>query len=365
MRICYLNHDLKNTTGAGRFGLALVGEMENIFPEAEITVLTSEASGNPWELPVIRAGIFGFAASVFRVRRIIKSSDIVHALDGWPYGVVAALASFGLKKKLIITAIGSGAVAPLYNFWRRSLTRWAYRRADVLTAISRNTKNEILRVVPDLDIKVINHGVNFSKFQDTSPKLQDTRYRPYILSVGTLKKRKGYEYSIKAFAEVAERFPELKYIIVGKGEEKENLKFQVSSSKPSPRAQAEGLQDRVIFLDNLSEEELIGLYHNAELFILLPQDVNKDMEGFGLVFLEAAACGLPVVATKNGSAEDAVLDGQNGILVPPQNAAAAAEALIKILSDSLLKESMSKESVAFAQKMSWRKTAFAYAKLYK
>ncbi|MEK7209683.1 MAG: glycosyltransferase family 4 protein, partial [Patescibacteria group bacterium] len=239
---------------------------------------------------------------------------------------------------------------------RRFLTKWAYRKADVLTAISRNTKKEILKVVPGLDIKVINHGVDFQKFQVSSSKIQDTRFKYYILSVGTLKKRKGYEHSIRAFAKISEKFPGLKYVIVGQGPEKENIKYQISNLK---------LEERVIFLENLSEEELINLYHNAELFILLPQEINKDMEGFGLVFLEAAACGLPVVATRNSSAEDAVLDRENGILVEGQDAAAAAEAMIKILSDSSLKESMSKESVAFAQKMSWRKTALAYAELYK
>lgn len=90
------------------------------------------------------------------------------------------------------------------------------------------------------------------------------------------------------------------------------------------------------------------------------------MEGFGLVFLEAAACGLPVVSAKNTSAEDAVLDGKNGILAPAQDAAAAAAAaVIKILSDQNLKESFSQESLAFAQKMSWQKTASEYAELYR
>ncbi|MBI2454149.1 MAG: glycosyltransferase family 4 protein [Parcubacteria group bacterium] len=238
---------------------------------------------------------------------------------------------------------------------------WAYRRADVLTAISQNTKREILKIIPDLKIIVINHGVDFYKFQETrnnnqtNLKSEILNLKPFILSVGTLKKRKGYEYSIAAFAEIAGEFPELKYVIVGRGPEREALKLQVTSYK---------LQDRVIFLDNLSEAELIDLYHNAELFILLPQDINKDMEGFGLVFLEAAACGLAVVSANGSSAEDAVLDGQNGILVPPQDMAAAAAAMVRILSDRKFKESLAKESLAFAQKMSWHKTARAYIALY-
>ncbi len=347
MKICYLNHDLKDTTGAGRFCLFLIKEIKNILLEAEITVLTSEAVGQ---------GIGHALFSLAKIRRVFKECDIIHALDGWPYGFMAVLATVGLKKKVIITAIGSGAVAPLYSFWRRPLVKWTYRRADCLTAISRHTKKEILKIIPDLKITVINHGVDFLAFQKTTNhKLQTINYRPYILSVGTLKKRKGYEHSIRAFAKISEKFSELKYIIVGKGPELGNLKFKIKNLK---------LEKRVIFLSNLSEEELIELYHNAELFILLPQEVNKDMEGFGLVFLEAAACGLPVVSAKDTSAEDAVLDGKNGILAPAQDTAAAAEAVIKILSDQNLKESFAKESLAFAQKMSWQKTATAYAELY-
>ncbi len=356
MRICYLNHDLKNTTGAGRFCLFLIKEIKNILPEAEITVLTSEYNGHTLEKGLIGQGVFGLIFTLFKIRKVLKDSDIIHALDGWPYGVLATLAVLGLKKKVIITAIGSGAVAPLYSFGRRPLVKWAYRRASQLTAVSRHTKKEILKIVPDLKITVINHGVDSAKFQVPSYKSQVTSYQPYILSVGALKPRKGFEYSIRAFAEVSKQLPDLKYAIVGNGPESKNLKFKIKNLK---------LENRVIFLASLSEGELIELYQNAELFILLPQDVAKDIEGFGLVFLEAAACGLPVVSAKDSSAEDAVLDGKNGILVPPQDAFAAAEAMIRILSDQKFKESLAAASREFAQKMSWQKTASEYVEFYK
>ncbi|MDP3800221.1 MAG: glycosyltransferase [bacterium] len=176
-----------------------------------------------------------------------------------------------------------------------------------------------------------------------------------MLSVGTLKKRKGYKYSIKAFAEVADKFPELKYIIVGQGPEEENLKSQISNLK---------IKDKVIFFDRLSEEFLVALYHNAELFILLSQDNGKDIEGFGLVFLEAASCGLPVVATLETGAADAVSDGKNGVLVPTRDNYKAAQAIIKILSNSSLKNSFSKSSLEFAKSMSWERVANLYLKAY-
>ncbi|MDP3764078.1 MAG: glycosyltransferase family 4 protein [bacterium] len=364
MKVCYLNHDLKDSTGAGRFCLSLIKEIKNILTESQITVLTSEASDHNLEKPILKSGVMGAVFSLPKIRRVFKKCDVIHALDGWPYGVLAMLAGFGLKKKIIITAIGSGAVAPLYSFWRRVIISWAYRRATKLTAISHNTKKEILKILPDLKITVINHGVDFNKFSYFAKASQDkqvTKYKPYILSVGTLKKRKGYEYSIAAFAKIAPEFLDLKYVIFGADNSKEKKEY----ARLNQIAEELGVKNQVIFLSKkISDAELTALYKNAELFILLPQDAAKDIEGFGLVFLEAAACGLPVVSAKDTSAEDAVLDGKNGILVSAQDTAAAAEAIKQILSDKKLSESFKQASLEFAQKMSWHKTATAYAELY-
>ncbi|MEK7590451.1 MAG: glycosyltransferase family 4 protein [Patescibacteria group bacterium] len=349
MKICYLNHDLKNNTGAGRFARALLAEVKKIMPDIEHSILVSERSGEPYEAPILYPNKIKLFLALPKIRKVFKQCDVIHALDGWPYGVIAALASIGLKKKLVITAIGTGAIRPLYNFWKRPLMKWAYKKADAVTAISYNTEKEILKIIPDLKIKVINHGVDFDKFQqifDNSHKFLNLR--PYILSVGAWKPRKGFEYSIKAFEQVKDKFPNLKYVILS------NVPEEIKIQDP-----------RIIFINNISEEELINLYKNAELFILLPQDDGKDIEGFGLVFLEAAACGLPVIATKETSAEDAVLNNKNGILVPPKDYKEAANAIFKILSDLSLKQSFSEESLKFAKEMSWQKAAKSYTLLYK
>lgn len=345
MKIYYLNHDIRDNTGAGRFYNSFSAAVKRAISGIDIGVLTSESLLYPNKLKLLLA--------LPIIRKILRRCDIVHALDGWPYGVIAALATLGLRKKLIITAIGTGAVQPLYSWWRRPILKWAYRKADGVVAVSNNTKKEILKIIPDLKIEVINHGVDFAKFQSLSPT---TPYpKPYVLSVGALKKRKGYDYSIQAFVEIAPKFPNLKYVIVGNGAERENLELRIKNC---------GLSNRIVFLNSLSEEELITLYKNAGLFILLPQDINKDIEGFGLAFLEAAAAGLPIIATKESSAEDAVLDGQNGILVPPRDWKAAAEAIEKILSDSNLRKSFSERSLRFAQSMTWDVVAKKYKALY-
>ena len=142
-----------------------------------------------------------------------RDSDLVHALDGWPYGFLGAFCAAVSGTKLVITAIGTGGVKPLYSFWQRPLLRWSYHRADKLVAVSRHTRDEILRVAPSLNIEVINHGVDRQKFQSTASG-QSLVAKPYLLSVGAWKKRKGLEYSIAAFDLLREKIPNLNYAIL-------------------------------------------------------------------------------------------------------------------------------------------------------
>lgn len=338
VKICYLNHDTNSLTGAGRFYNALTLAIKKIFPGVSVEALTAEN--------ILYSNKFKLLLALPAIRRVLSRCDLIHALDGWPYGVIAAWANKTLKKPLIITAIGTGAVKPLYSWWRRPILKWAYRQADKVVAVSNNTKREILKFLPDLKIEVINHGVDAGKFEIKNPK-SEANLKPYILSVGAWKPRKGFEYSIKAFEAIKNKYPDLKYVILSK----------------VPK-EIKNKDERIVFLENLREEEMIALYQNAELFALLPQDDNKDIEGFGLVFLEAAAAGLPVIATRDSSAEDAVSDGKNGIFVSPRDYKEAAAALEKILSDKNLRQKMSEESLKFSKKMSWERAALSYKALY-
>ena len=348
MKICYLNRHLQDDTGVGAFCLALIKSITGIRSDVSYNILTGE--------DMLSGGFFGLAFNFFKIRRFFSQHDIIHALDAWPYGVIAALFSLGLKKTVLITAIGTGAVEPLYHILKRSLLIWAYRSAHKVVAVSSNTKSEILKVIPDLKIEVINHGVDYQKFKSQISNLKIIEdLKPYILSVGWLKPRKGLIYSLRAFALIVAKFPNLRYLIVGEGLEYENLVAE------STRL---GVRDKIIILKKVSEEYLVSLYKAAELFLLLPQSDSKDIEGFGLVFLEAAACGLPVIGTYKSGAADAIWEGHNGLLVESRDSQAAAAAMLKILTDNALRNKFSRNSILFAQKMSWARAARLYLNIY-
>ena len=355
--VCFLNHSLDPRTGAGNFCRSLLRAFEGTVSDFRCVVLTSAGSGSSEEMTLLAGGKWRVLAAMPKIRAVFRRYDIIHALDGYPYGVIAVLAGLGLQKKIIITAIGTGALQPLSRPLVGRLLRWAYRRADRVVTVSNYTAAELQREVPGIKIAaVINHGVNAEEFSHPEiEKLEIKKLRPYILGVGALKPRKGYRYSLEAFDEIRKSHPDLRYVIVGDGPERENLESGIRD---------QGLGDAVVFFGHVGREFLKALYRGAELFMLLPYAVEGDVEGFGLVFLEAAAAGIPVIGTRDSGAADAIRHSQNGFLVPPENARAAADAARRILSDSALHKRFSAGSFAFAREMSWARAAEAYQQLY-
>jgi phosphatidylinositol alpha-1,6-mannosyltransferase len=361
MKICFLVHNLRHDNGGGVLARHLVeGARKSL--NCDVVALTALSSADVYAQPLLYPNKFKLLKNFFKIRRILKKADIIHALDVFPYGIIATFFSIGLRKKIVITIVGSGSIIPLYNRFLLFLSRYCYQRADYLTAISHFTKNEVLKKIKGLSIEVINPGVDFDKFSAPSSRSFKEKLNlpnSYILSVGSLRWRKGYKFSIPAFAKTSVLFPDLHYVIVGKkyAEKQYNLIQQLISDLK--------LEEKIFILDNIdSFEELRYIYKNAKLFVLMSQNVDHDIEGFGMVFLEAAALGLPVVGSKACGVEDAVQEGKNGFLVDSRDIDDCAQAMVKILSDIELRNSMSKESIFFAKAQSWGSKIEQYKKIY-
>lgn len=349
MQIGILTHNLKQDNGSGVLSLRLAKGLEKQ-GRSEIIALTAEGSGLGFERPILYPRRLKLLANFFIIRRILKTCEVIHAFDAYPYGVIAVIFSLGLRKKVVITAVGSGSIIPLYQPFISWLIKRCYQRADVVTAISNYTKHEILKKISGLEIKVINPGVDLEEFFEAAGKLlppEVRQYQPYILSVGALRWRKGYKLSIPAFAEVNKKFPDLKYVIIGKKYTDKYLNQLREIIRDL------GLEKKVIIIENMPREKLLQFYRGAELFCLMSQNLGHDVEGFGIVFLEAAASGLPVVGAKDSGIEDAVLEGKNGFLVESRDPYAFAEAIIKILSNEQLKKQMSEYSFTLAKESQW------------
>ncbi len=150
-----------------------------------------------------------------------------------------------------------------------------------------------------------------------------------ILTVCRLVKRKGVDIVIRAIPEILNKVPESHYLIVGSGPYEIELKKLTQSL---------GLESHITFTGYVAHEDLYPYYAMCDVFAMISRDLpsNPGMEGFGLVYLEANLFGKPVVAGRSGGVADAVIDGQTGLMVDPENPSETADAVIKLLSDKSL-----------------------------
>lgn len=350
MKICLLSFGLGTKDGGGRFAHDLALNLQKSGHEVYAI------SG----FNLLRNTLFHF----FALRKIFEKSDIIHTIDIWPIAFYARIISLGLNKPLVISSLGTYSVMPFYS-WRRPLATWSSRHAQIV-AISEYTKQELNKVAPTLNIKVLGVGFNFDFWSGKKDRpnefseVEIQRYKPFILSVGAIKVRKGFPNSIRAFGIIAKKIKNLNYIIVGQVyEESEYMNGLKKIVKEN------NLEDRVFFITSAIEDnELLKFYRGAELFVLVPVEDNHRFEGFGTVYLEAAASGLPIVATFNSGAISAIQDGHSGILVEQNDPAGTAEAIIKILSDSAMKEKFKTNSYERVKNFDWEKIIAEYIKVY-
>jgi len=147
-----------------------------------------------------------------------------------------------------------------------------------------------------------------------------------ILTVGGLVARKGHDMVIRALPRLRQTVPDVMYLIVGDGPYRTQLETL---------AVALGVQDHVIFVGKVPGEYLPDIYALSDVFVMPSREQLNvcDVEGFGIVFLEANACGKPVVGGRSGGIPDAIIDGVTGLLVNPHDPEDIANALARLLTD--------------------------------
>jgi glycosyltransferase involved in cell wall biosynthesis len=190
--------------------------------------------------------------------------------------------------------------------------------AKLILAVSSNSVREIcrdLRIAED-KVRVLPVPVDLDQLQPGQPRTDPSRY---ILSVGRLDRRKDFPTLLKAFQEVAGTMDGVQLHIVGDGRERKNLERMTMDL---------GIQDRVDFLGQVGNRELIQEYRSASCFALASRQ-----EGLGIVFLEAMASGLPVVATDSGGSSDPIVHGGTGYLVPVGDWKGLAEHMTRLFRD--------------------------------
>lgn len=348
MKIVFLTHDMNPKSGWGRYASDLIYGVKNA--GHDVIILKEQDDGFEGA-PILKRG-FGIFSSALKIKKFVRVCDVIHALDGYPYGIIGAMANLGAGKKLVITGVGTYAVAPLYGS-SAFLMKWAYKKANKVLTISNYTKREILKKI-DLKVEIIRPGIK------TYLPVGNTQVRGnIILSVGTLKWRKGYHVSIPAFALAKKKILDLRYKIVGN---QRDIGYFLRLQELAKRY---GVENDIEFISDISDDKLLSLYREASIFILTSVNHDHHFEGFGIVFLEAAASGLPCIGTKGNGIEDAIDSYRNGYLVDQNDVENTAKAIINILSDENKWLAMSKNSYEWAKKNHKDLMVARYLELYK
>ncbi len=170
---------------------------------------------------------------------------------------------------------------------------------------------------------------------------------PVLLTVARLVPRKGIDTVLQALPPLLDRSPDLQYWIVGDGPARASLAHQ---------SQELGLKHAVRFMDSVSDSELPDIYRRATVFVMPSRaDYHAgSVEGFGIVYLEASASGLPVVAARSRGAAEAVLENQTGLLVHPDDPQTLAHALLRLLNDPALRQRMGRAGRRWVEReMNW------------
>ncbi len=238
------------------------------------------------------------------VRRLLKGSDVdlLHPLMVYPAGYVASW--FG--KPIVVTAHGNDLFERTFTGTR--MIERALGKADSIICVSKGTR-DLLKGIARRKATVIPNGVHPDEFRRDSETCRGELgiEGPQVLSVCRLVKRKGIDDLIQAAPEIVENCPEASFVIIGEGPEQESLKFLTKEC---------GVEDRFHFLGRVEEKTLKQYLCASDVFAMPSRRIGVgDIEGFGIVFLEANASGTPVVGTRSGGITDAIEDGRSGFIV--------------------------------------------------
>lgn len=280
--------------------------------------------------------------------------DLIESGQCFPGALVAAVLQRLTGTPYLVWVHGNDLLGPARFRLLRWLLRAALRGARGVVANSSYTAGLIADFgVPRAAIRVIAPVVDLDAFQHRPPSASlRNRYGlgdgPVLLTVCRLVARKGVDQVIEALAQLAAGYPDLRYLVVGKGPEQQLLQAL---------AESRGVADRVIFAGPVPDDELAAHYHLASIFVMPSRFLGAEasVEGLGLVYLEAMASGLPVVAGRSGGVPDIVHHGENGLLVDPGSVPELVAALDSLLGDPTLAAGMGKTGLDFVRRpRSWR-----------
>lgn len=353
MRIGFLTCELGQHNGWSHYSFNLLLALQRA--GADLRIVTTRTSPKiedlsalpvlPSIVPADKGRLVRMAALAPTIRAALSDCHLIHSTIE-PFAPLGAWVAG--NRPLFVTAHGSYIHLPRVRRWPvGALYENAFERAT-LVCVSRYTQSVAQKLLPRAQTVVVNNGVDAERFRRLVP-LNMPKRGPVIVTTGGVKMRKGTLELIRSVAVVRQQIPNIQCIVIGSLDAEPQYTQQV-------RAEIEGLNlgDHVRLLGFVDEQVLLGWYDAADVFVLPSMNVGWKFEGFGLVYLEASAAGLPVIGTTDCGAEDAIDPGETGLLVPQnQVEEKLPEAILEILSNPQRAGEMGRAGHVKADAQSW------------
>ena len=359
MKICFVASDVNQKSGLGRVVHSLTRELA---VRRHVVGVVSTDSIPGFDSCVVslkfnyRNPLHSFS-ELIKMRLFFKKYDVIVSFDPRPVGILVYIASLGLNKKIVVHALGTYALFEEKNKIKNYLVERVYEKASNVFVINSFVKR---------CIEESKHGFTFGKNLAFVPVGVDSKLflnqlnpsykyaRRYILSVGAIKERKGQYKSVQAFIKIADMFPDLHYVLVG--DIYENIEYIHTIRSVIEKAK---LQSRIHFIQKICDEELMDLYSGAQFFVLTPTTTRESIEGFGLVYLEAALCGVTSIGTWNTGAEAAIEHMKSGLL-SSEDIVDLSETMKRLLLNDLERNTYAQYAKERALRYDWTKIADMY-----
>lgn len=369
MRIVLLTPDLSGHTGWSRYSLDLGKALHAQGHEMHCIVAVTEKADWCTQHRILRQPTTYLNAPLlrwfdaWRVRRLLQriQPDIVHVIAE-PYALLFPLMGKRLWK-MYMTIHGTYSVLPfVYGNKTRLLFEQAYSLCDVIISVSAFTKNYVQQRVPALfenanlaqKIIIVPNAIDLNRFPPAKKQPSPVKH---ILSVAGVKPKKGFSEAIEAVAIFLQKNPiDLHYDIFGSTTV--DATFVTTLQK---RIEELGLKDNIIFHGSVENHIIEDAYAQADLFLMPSLHKGDHFEGFGLVFLEANAYGVPVIGSTTGGCPEAIQEGISGYACNPDD----QSAIVKHLEDILIHETITRDACrAWAEKHNVVLTAHTISALY-
>ncbi len=175
-----------------------------------------------------------------------------------------------------------------------------------------------------------------------------------FIGIGEIKPRKGFDLVIKALPAIVKKYPTIKYKIVGPGDYSWLAKI----------CHEYNVEKNVIFTGPKSDDELVNEIHNSYAYIHAPRIIDNNFEGFGIVYIEANACGIPALGSRSGGVPDAIVHEKTGLLFAENSIDEITQAMLRVIEDRSFYESLKSNCINWAKAHDWKEIGKQYLELY-